>query len=372
MKQNLDFIVFPKQDNWNKFGYDVRILDSLASFFHFRGPCAATIKYKDILYVSYNSQVPNSDKLIALQSKTVFDFIHKASEQDLLSLYLLLNLDFVDFVSNQARYENNVGLKENLLKFKEIHKALKPKMLKSLEETKELINLSDFSEITKYYYSLIDFLLKEQKETEVMEQLLRPLQDSYKVHYYVKQQGYSFNKVIVLDNKEGIHADSNIINCFPFANKIEYVGVSKLCCGYCHGYLEEKNSKHRGTHGVADQQWKMFLSSPQEEEFKNSILKNAKEIEKGKEPFQFRKLSIDDFEKNIKLGESKSLLDLKIDLGLIAPIKKLYNEEFNSSIIYELNTEILPSNNFSYDPNVLKVIGENGEHFDKNLDDLYC
>ena len=118
---------------------------------------------------------------------------------------------------------------------------------------------------------------------------------------------------MVLDNPNNIHADTNIIDYFKSSKYLDknYVGVSKLCCGYCHKYLEEAGYKHRGTHGVCDEKWKM--SSPLEEKFKNSAIK-IQEFDQNNQPIQYRKLSYDYFEKDIPFNEEKTLCKLKCDL----------------------------------------------------------
>lgn len=69
--------------------------------------------------------------------------------------------------------------------------------------------------------------------------------------------------------------------------------------------------------------------------------------------------------------ELNKIKDARFDFKDIEQIKKLYNEEYSSSIIYESNIEILPNNKFSYDSNVLKVIGGGSESWE-STDDLYC
>lgn len=140
---------------------------------------------------------------------------------------------------------------------------------------------------------------------ELKELLIRPLQDCFKIKDYISK-GYSIDKFILIDNKNGVHADINIADNFPLT-KPDYVGVSRLACGYCHDYLSKKEILHRGTHGIIDPKWKMNLPSPEEEDFKENILKHTQEVEKGSEPIQHRRLSFDYFEKDILIGNDQTL-----------------------------------------------------------------
>ena len=61
--------------------------------------------------------------------------------------------------------------------------------------------------------------------------------------------------IIILPNP----AETNIVDNFP--NNIElidkqYIGASRLCCGYCHKYLDDNNYQHRGKHGICDKKWR--------------------------------------------------------------------------------------------------------------------
>ncbi|XVN40510.1 MAG: hypothetical protein RCO49_06840 [Rickettsia endosymbiont of Argas persicus] len=95
-----DFIAFPKQDNWQNFDYNCRILDALASLLHFKSACGGMFKHKDNLYLSYNKQVNTSEKLIIAQVNQMRDFIYNGSAEQLLTLYLLLNIDYIEFIKN--------------------------------------------------------------------------------------------------------------------------------------------------------------------------------------------------------------------------------------------------------------------------------
>ncbi|WP_341789672.1 hypothetical protein [Rickettsia endosymbiont of Polydrusus tereticollis] len=70
--KNKDLIAFPKEDNWNKFDYNFRIFDALASLLHFKSACSGIFKGKDdVLHLSYNTQVIEADTLTKKQVELV-------------------------------------------------------------------------------------------------------------------------------------------------------------------------------------------------------------------------------------------------------------------------------------------------------------
>lgn len=308
-----DKIAFPKQDNWKMFSYDERILDSLANLFHLKSPCAAVVKYENILYLSYNTQIANKDILdVTKQQKLLINCIKNSIEEAITS-YLLLNSSYLDFIKNQIRSESVDEFKKELNNLAALHKNFKPQILKDLKD--DTLDLNKYKEINNSYLKIIQYVKNvfNRGDVDVAEQLLRPLQDCTKIKYFI-DNGYDIGEVKLLDNKEAIHAEYNITQHLPFAGEVDYIGTSKLCCANCHKYLEKKVYVHRGTHGVADQAWKMYLDSPQAEVFKESVLKDATDLEEGQEVFQYRKLSFDYFEKEIPFSEEKTLCKLKCDL----------------------------------------------------------
>jgi len=160
------------------------------------------------------------------------------------------------------------------------------------------------------------------KDIEIKELLLRPLQDVNKVLHKTLNE-YRIENYVVLDNKENLHAEYNISLYFPKVGLVDsyYIGVSKLSCGFCHTYLKLQGYEIRGTHGVcAPNKWRMNLS-PQSKDFKDQILLGLSEIEDEDAPLQYRRLSIDSFERK----ELQELYQLKRDLGL--------NRDCNSAIL---------------------------------------
>jgi hypothetical protein len=145
---------------------------------------------------------------------------------------------------------------------------------------------------------------------EYLERFIRPIQDTYKIHHYFDNLSHDkkIEDIIILPNPHAIHADSNIVANFPNNMDLvdkQYIGVSKLCCGYCHTYLDKNNYEHRGTHGVCDDLWGFpwlykDTKSPLEQRFKDSV-KSIGVFDIKNPPPQHRKLSFDDFEKKIYL-----------------------------------------------------------------------
>ena len=118
---------------------------------------------------------------------------------------------------------------------------------------------------------------------EMKEHLFRPMQDSHKIHYWIHNKVYKFNEIRILDNFLELHTECNITLQFPtslftylgsakFEIDSRYIGIAKLCCGFCYKYLEVQGYEYRGTHGVCDQAWKMY-SKHFEEIFKATSIR---------------------------------------------------------------------------------------------------
>ena len=378
MKVQLDqdslYSAFNKVDNWRDFGYSTRILDAFASLFHLKAPVTAVYKFQGKLFLSYNTQ---AEERIKSQVKLCNIFLKEGSVNDLLNFYLLMNTDFIDLIVNQCKcewqklYNKECKTGLNFKQFKEQYikeNKLLPESLFKLEnfiasykkvsslsekpfveliiqknnqikEANKISNIQAKEDFLKK--SELSFIKEEEKllisvakdyknfyiindyidlvlnlgidKTEFKELLIHPLQDCHKIFYLMKN-GYTVDDVVILDNKAGVHADINVVDNFPLIEKFDYLGVSRLACGYCHEYLDKKGVPHRGSHGIIDPNWKMNLSSPQEEPFKIIVQSKSKKLEKEHEPIQHRRLSYDFFEKDIQLDEKNTLCKLKCDL----------------------------------------------------------
>lgn len=130
-----DKIVFPKQDYWERLNdySKLRVLDALSCLFHMITPCAATVLYKNTLHISYNSQIPNSDAATIFKKYLVINILKQASTIDnLLNVYLILNIDYLDFIKAQERHEQTLEHKEFLKSFIQLHMQIKNTILKKL------------------------------------------------------------------------------------------------------------------------------------------------------------------------------------------------------------------------------------------------
>ena len=125
-----------------------------------------------------------------------------------------------------------------------------------------------------------------------------------------------------------------------------YIGISKLCCGFCYKYLDLQGYDYRGTHGVCDQAWKASKNNSLEKPFKDKFLANAAELENGKEVFQQRRLSFDDFEKDIpiKLQSCINLVALKNKLNLIPESTIIQSTAITASYTPDDNIDTTHSN----------------------------
>lgn len=373
---------FKRIDNWENISYDKRVLDALTSLFHFKGTVTAGYYCDNVLYISYNEHIdPVKDNLMTNRIKLFSnENIKKYSVENLLSVYLLLNIDFFELILSCFKYEKaliqnqskkDTSIYDLFAECGNVIKTLKKDLDTSLAKG-SIIEFNNYKGINVVYDKLIWNIVQIEQNDEIKQQLFRPLQDCLKVKYYLNDSSYSINKVIILDNKDNVHADTNVVDHFPLLKSFDYVGVSRLACGYCHEYLNKKDALHRGTHGVIDSGWKMNLSSPQEEPFKNIVQSKAKKLEKGQNIFQWRKLSFDSFEQKIPVSSEKTLWDLKVDLGFIKRSEPIKIKQ-NLSLIEEPNIELYIGTlaDHHIDPNVLKVIGGGSELWEGG-DDLYC
>lgn len=300
-------LAFPVQDNWGNFNYNLRFLDALAALFHIQGVCAAVLKYEEIFYLSYNSSITN-------QSKKRLDFITKnilsKPFENLLGIYLIFNPDFKSFIKKDKNHVDG--------NFKAFLEELISLIQQSLEYIDKNINkiiaeaiVPDqlLGEVGIKYNEILSYR-NELNFKAYVDVFLRPLQDCKKLFFYFQHNKYNEIKIISLDNSNNFHAEYNISFHFPKVQllDINYIGISKLSCGYCHKYLEESGYFHRGTHGVCDDEW--YMIGPQNAKFKNSIEAIA-EFKQEDLPPQHRKLSIDEFENTSDLID---LFQLKNEL----------------------------------------------------------
>jgi len=189
-----------KIDNYYFLSYNCRILDAFASIFHVSTNCAATFVYKDILYISYNSQIRPNEIEARNSIELIYQVISRGLNREALTLYLLLNKDFIKFIRHQHSHESKVpkneDFKNQLAFFKERYEELKAKLVTNIRRA-ETIDESCM-EIRDAYFGIInslkqyDTLLrsKKKKDIEIKEQILRPVQDVEKVLYSMKN-GYS-------------------------------------------------------------------------------------------------------------------------------------------------------------------------------------
>lgn len=314
-----------KLDNWRHISYQDRILDALANLFCVFTDCAAVVQYKDTLYLSFNAQVFSKDLArVNNEIKAITTCIRSGSIEQLLSIHLLFNSNFMEFVKNQIRHEAPGALKDSLSQFKATYVSLKPRLQSSVQS--DSFNLDDYLAVYNAYHDvLLQLHLYQQKAQDIVEQLLRPLQDVVKVYRCTNGEDFAFQDVKILDNKDGVHAEYNITIHLALTKYLEssYIGISKLCCGFCHEYLNVMGYHHRGTHGWCDQKWKLL--GPQDQEFKEQLYKKY-HAHPANPPEQRSDLSDDEFERDMALPPIStttshliwSLADLKLALDVSA------------------------------------------------------
>jgi len=157
-------------------------------------------------------------------------------------------------------------------------------------------------------------------KNDVFSALIRPLQDTKKLHYYLSKEDLSGKDISIQLNPLGAHADVNVLREFFHNGKNIYVGVSKLCCGICYYVIKEDyNFNCRGTHGTCDEGWKPhLLNCPQYYiDLQNKDIRIKEEELRSQLETQDRDISDDEeIEKDIILDKfNKSLWELKSDLS---------------------------------------------------------
>ena len=93
---------------------------------------------------------------------------------------------------------------------------------------------SQFLELEELYKGLITKVSHNNTilNEEQIGELLRPLQDTVKIKYYITQNGIdSFKTIQVILNPDKKHTEYNIFTEVGNNSKEDYIGVSKLCCG---------------------------------------------------------------------------------------------------------------------------------------------
>ena len=316
-------IGYTLEDNYNQFSYSYRYLDAMASLIHIQTDVDAVVEHDNKIYVSYNSTVKKLEynhqgKKYSLSAEKYKNFmldllqnLEQYPKDYLLGIYLSFNVDFLSLVKKSKNHvdDNCVELIKNFL---------------SEHDNFYFVNREEsIPKIVDCYKSILEYLsIFDDKH---LSTFIRPIQDSYKLYEYLtdSDRNKDITDLVILENVNSSHADSNIANYFTDGQYLDknYIGVSKLCCGYCHKYLEDKHYQHRGTHGVCDDKWsipwnKVNEKSPIENNFKNSV-EPIEEFNQLNPPQQHKRLS---FDKNLelqKIDNENTLCNIKANSGLI-------------------------------------------------------
>lgn len=369
------YIAYEFSDNYSDFGYDSRYLDALASIFHIQSPVTATLEYKNKVYLSYS----NDHSIVPFVKPTV-NFIKQvikntySTPDHFLAIYLIYNVDFSSLIKlAQRHFKNKKEKKECVESLDQLEKNINTAtndLDKALKKGNEY-NVFDAcnEEIVRLYKHIL--IYHQDDIAEYLERFIRPMQDSYKLHSYLENVGFNnVQDIIILPNPHTVHADVNVVSCFQNNVKLvdkPYVGVSKLCCGYCHAYLDYYEFLHRGTHGVCDDQWGIPWpskegKSPLEDGFKESI-KSIDEFDIKNPPPQHRRLSIDVSEKEIFMESDRTLWDFKVQSCLI---NGKLPRGIKGYIFYEGKTTLCEYKYINYDYVEVEIAGHEGKIFSYN------
>lgn len=308
------------EDNWSNFTYEDRFWDALANFFNIQGPCTAVIEESKTIFISYNSDLSKQHIDIFKLLTTILTNIingNKLEEQELvqdtlLILYLACNTDFRDFTKTYARTHKNIMQLESFI-------VLRDKTTTYFKQHASNYDFNNFIDVVNSYKEILNTL----QDKEHFDKFVRPMQDSYKLFNFLHNNESKRDiKFELVDNKHNLHAEANLQLLFRFNDLLEqnYIGISKLSCGYCHNLLLKSDHKHRGTHGICDHKWTLGATSMQEEKFKESVHPIRAFSQDSPIPLQHRSLSCDfliemDIAVNLA-GEYTSLYQFKENNGL--------------------------------------------------------
>lgn len=310
-------VAYDFSDNWTDFSYAKRFLDAIAGVFHIQSNCCAVLKYESKLYFSYNSQITTQNqKRIDLIKNFLIDREAEGSADPdsyttaLLIVHLVFSVDFKNLVKVNRNHipDLRAKLEDFLQLVQTTEKSIDQRLKGGLVPIPAILQLG--AKVVDNYNEILNSLVGNINLTS----FFRPKQDVNKVMYFYKNNlnASQISTLEILDNKNTLHAEYNISTHFPKSNLLtseeNYIGVSKLSCGYCHKSLIDDGYNHRGTHGVCDEAWNM--ATPQEQRFKDSLpsLKNAPA---PTEIPQYRTLSTDSFEEEIQdFFQHKELLGL--------------------------------------------------------------
>lgn len=286
--------------------------------------------------------------------------------EDFLGIYLLFNMDFFSLVS-KTRNHVDEKTKDFLENFRSVNKNTKGIIDRNIKKVNSVEELRKYTvDIVEVYKNIINVFSSSDELTVHLESFIRPLQDSYKLYsFLIKDNKYQhIHDVVVLDNPNNVHADSNVAHYFSNGDYLEnnYIGVSKLCCGYCHKYLDNNNFLHRGTHGVCDDEWNMPWSkkgekAPHDQYFKDSI-NEIYELDQSNPPKQNRRLSIDNLEKEININKEQTLWQFKVNNELI---QGKVPKGIKGYIFYEGKTVPCEYKYIDHDYEEVQIGGENGK-----------
>jgi hypothetical protein len=190
-----------------------RIQDALARMLNLDDKNACTAISLDLdketLYIAYNTGFTHQN-----QKKNITTAINFLSDYAQLFGYVIINnADTKKLVSDLAK-----TAKQN-------DDTLLQDFIRVINEKKHAQIYNSYLELTPNYQHLF----------------FCQLQDSLKTYHFL--QSVKINPEFV-DNKKA-HAELAIAD-----KKIDYIGISKLCCYLCDIVLTELNIDHRGTHGV--------------------------------------------------------------------------------------------------------------------------
>ena len=387
-KEALDYCPKSYEDT-GSLGYDKRILDAFADLFWFHTDCSSASIYDDKYYLALNSSAGQdvNKKFFNLQNSTlvkpVIDALSSQEPNKLLGARLCSNKNFLEKVIKKVSkkyspYEEFVILSSNFSAFINVYEKCKSinyikdwketKSFEKLIELKSLNNEDIFNKIfnsvsntlLKIYFSGIKDLLNQQLilDLDVTKSLIRPLQDSYKIMYFLQRLNIKQLDFVPIDvenlklnnkffNKEPIHAENALY--YYTAGKANYYGTSKLSCHFCHEKLGEKNLNHRGSHYQFDK-WGTLDEK--------DIAIKEKLTTSGAVPLpQERKLSFDDFEKDIIVTLSGDINISKTSIEYINPYFGKYTLDAIDSILQLRLSDLYKSS----DIDVLQCL-----FFDKN------
>lgn len=262
-------LYYARIDNWEKLSYENRSLDALASLFSVYKPCAAVARSKDNPHTFFLSFNNSPDKLHIFLVSKILEAVKTPNAKELFKIKLIFDFFYdKNFVGKYVKHFSDGSEKGPTLEsveflnnfYSNLKQFPKTKFLKALQTGNQSQISRYWEDIDEKFNSFLEKIKEKMIDYSFLDIFLRDMQDIIKFFIHYKTRMSNEFKIKILDNPKDpenpdkiLHAELNVKK---EVGDQEYVGVSMLCCGFCHHQNGAEKLNHRGTHGVGDQKWR--------------------------------------------------------------------------------------------------------------------